>query len=405
MFDSRKIDDFFDGSKPFENDKVDDKAEKSKWLRFVKLAFPCFAAALLGVMLIMPSIKKSVNLQNNITVPRKNEMEQLHMEQTVYSATDADNRINTVRADSVDELSPGSKIIKMANPSGTVPNDKGIWHINADTGYFNQEKNILTLEKNVKAQDDEGTVLTTSKAAYDFGREFGSGQEKIFAEGDWGKVVSAGFEYDKKKSILVLLGEHTITTNSGSLSATEKTTVYQSESKSVSVQNVVISKGGDTIQADKVINYFTKGGKRELKRTEAFGNVQIISAGGKAFADKGVYNPQNAKAELSGNVRIISPKGTAVSDKAVYDLKTAKTELFGNVHIETPKGNASGDKGVYNPLTAEIELEGNVRLEQNGNVIYGFRAVTDLNTSVSRVLPDKTGDGRVSGIFYNKRKK
>ena len=75
MFDSHKIDDYFDGKRPFENAKPDDKPKTSVWLRFVKLGFPCLAAAILGVMVVMPNIKKSVDLQDDITVPRKNEME------------------------------------------------------------------------------------------------------------------------------------------------------------------------------------------------------------------------------------------------------------------------------------------------------------------------------------------
>ena len=50
MFDSHKIDDYFDGKRPFENAKPDDKPKTSVWLRFVKLGFPCLAAAILGVM-------------------------------------------------------------------------------------------------------------------------------------------------------------------------------------------------------------------------------------------------------------------------------------------------------------------------------------------------------------------
>lgn len=376
MFDSRKIDDFFDGSKPFENDKTEVHTEVSGWLRFIKLGFPCLAAAIFGLMLVMPNIKKSVDFQNSATAPRKNEMEQLHMEQTVYNATDANNRVNVVHADSVDEVSPGSKIIRMTNPDGEIPTDSGRWYIKSDIGYFNQESNVLTLEKNIRAVDEKGTQVITSKAVYDFNAETGSGREKVYANGEWGKMEAEGFDYDKKTAVLILRGKHKITGGEGVLSAEEKTTFYQDGNKSVSEKNVVITRGEDILQADRIVNYFTSGGRKELKRSEAFGNV-----------------------------RIISPKGTATGDRGIYNQKTGKAELFGKVRIETPKGRASGDKGIYNPQTGKVELEGNVCLEQNGNVIYGSRAITDLNTSVSRVLSGKTSDSRVSGTFYSKRKK
>ena len=75
MFDSHKIDDYFNGERPFENTQPDDKPKMSGWLRVVKLGFPCLAAAIFGVMLVMPNIKKSVELQNDVTIPRKNEKE------------------------------------------------------------------------------------------------------------------------------------------------------------------------------------------------------------------------------------------------------------------------------------------------------------------------------------------
>ena len=77
MFDSRKIDAFFDEEKLLKRQIEESKPPISGWARFVKLGFPCIAALLFGLMVIMPNIKKSVDLRDNITLPRKNEMEKL----------------------------------------------------------------------------------------------------------------------------------------------------------------------------------------------------------------------------------------------------------------------------------------------------------------------------------------
>ena len=89
MFDSHKIDDYFDGEKSLEGQFDNNKLQTSGWYRIAKLGFPCVAAALLGLMIVMPSIRKSVDLRDNITVPRKNEIDKLHIESTVFNMTDS----------------------------------------------------------------------------------------------------------------------------------------------------------------------------------------------------------------------------------------------------------------------------------------------------------------------------
>ena len=182
MFDSRKIDDYFNGKRQLDEIRYNNKPQTSRWLRFVKLGFPCVAAAILGVMLVMPNIKKSIDLQNNVTMPRKNEMEKLHIEQTVYHTTDSKNRVGTVTADSVDEVAPGSKEVKINSPKGEIPTDNGMIKINAVEGYFNQEKNMLRLNGHVNAIDESGTVVRTEEVVYDFdaAHDFGL-KERVLA--------------------------------------------------------------------------------------------------------------------------------------------------------------------------------------------------------------------------------
>lgn len=343
MFDSHKIDDYFNGERPFENTQPDDKPKMSGWLRVVKLGFPCLAAAIFGVMLVMPNIKKSVELQNDVTIPRKNEMEKLHIENTVYYATDSKNRVSTITADSVDEMTPTSKEVKINTPKADISTDNGNIKVSADTGFFNQEKNILKLQQNVNALDEKGTKIKTLAAEYDFTKEYGHGNERLNAEGDWGDLEAQGFEFFKTTNILVLKGKHVVTTSQGTLTADIETRYFQNAHKSVSIGNVVVRQGDNILYANKLIAFYSASNK--LERAEAFGNVKII----------------------------------------------------------TPKGKAYGSSGVYNPKTAKVELIGAVKLEQNGNIINGDKAETDLNTQISRITGNKKTGGRITGTFYSKR--
>ena len=206
MFDSKKIDSYFDNKQNFELSNADLQRKSVSWRRMFKLTLPCVAAALLGIMVVIPNIRKSVDLQDNITVPRKGEMEKLHIEQTVFNSTDNKNRVNKIVADSVDETSPGSKIVRIANPRGSIPTDSGVAEITASEGFFNQNNNVLSLSADVRAVVDNDTVITSTEANYDFDKEYGWGDKAIKAKGEWGNLTAEAFSYDKSKEILTLKG-------------------------------------------------------------------------------------------------------------------------------------------------------------------------------------------------------
>ena len=79
MLDTKKIDSYFDGKKNLSLDSSAVMPKKISWRRVFKLGLPCLAAAIFGIMVVMPNIRKNVDLRDNITIPRKNEMEKLHI--------------------------------------------------------------------------------------------------------------------------------------------------------------------------------------------------------------------------------------------------------------------------------------------------------------------------------------
>ena len=375
MFDSQKIDAYFNGAKPLASPKKKVARTTDVSSRFVKLGFPCIAAALLGVMIIMPNIKKSVDIRDQITLPRKSEMEKLHAEQVVLNTTDSKNRVNKVWADNMDELEIGSEEITVNNPRAEIASDNGIIFISADVGTVNQNTKILHLTQNVKAVDEENNSVQTAKATYEFETEYGYGDEKVYASGDWGNLTTEGFTYDKNKALLILLGNTEINTDKGTLRSNKETHVFPNENKVVSIGNAVVERQNNSLFADKIINYFSQGSKKTLLKTEAFGKVKIVA-----------------------------PKGTATAQRAVYLADTGIAELFDDVVINTEKGIAKGSRAVYNSEANTVDLYGNVVLEQGDNFMHGQHIHTDLNTSISTMTADKKQGARVSGVFYKKRK-
>ena len=150
-----------------------------------------------------------------------------------------------------------------------------------------------------------------------------------------------GFEYDQNKNLLILNGKSKITNQNGDLIANKKIKYYRLEDKIEAEGNVAVSTQNNTLYADLM------------------------------------------KADL------ISRKG--------FEIK--KIEAFGNVKIVTTDGIAKGDYAIYNPLKSEVELLNNVSIEKDGNIIYGQKAITNLQTSVSKIVANPKSKNRVSGII------
>jgi len=381
MFDSRKIDSYFEENHPQRRLETDNTPPQSKWLRFIKLFAPCFAALLVGLMVVIPNIKKSVDLNSDVTIPRKNEIEKLHIEDTVFNSVDNKNRVNTVWADSVDEVEPGSQKVKIINPRGYVPLDNGEININSQNGYFTRDTTVLELEDNVSAVINGKTTVTTQKATYDFKKEYGFGDMPVNAVGDWGTLQAKAFTFNKKRNQLNLKGYNQITTDKGILTAEKETRIYRNDNKSVSYGNATIQQAESSMRADKIIAYFSDKGKKQIKKLEAYGKAVITMEDKTLLADKvEVLFTLNAKNEI----------------KTAY--------AYGNVQVITTKGTAHGKRGVYSPQAQKVDLYDDVVLEQNGNFIKGTHAQTDLSTSVSRITANEKNGGRISGIFYKRKK-
>ncbi|MBQ8870901.1 MAG: LPS export ABC transporter periplasmic protein LptC [Alphaproteobacteria bacterium] len=344
MVDVYKIDEFFNGKRPFAEKKAKKQNAKVRFLHILKLVMPSFAAVIIGFIMVFPSLKKeSVVLKTDITVPKEGELEKLHIEKTVFSITNEENEISTFTADSLDEIEPGSKIVKIINPKGKLPAGKkgDMADLVAKTGFYNQNEENIKVQDDVKVVYADGSTVLTQSAEYDFNKAFGFGNDDIHAYGTWGKLWAQGFEYYQQDELLVLKGK----------------------SKVVSENKV--------LTADEQIKYY-----RLKNKVEAIGNVKVVTDTNTLFANRMVAD-------------LISSNG----------LNIKKIEAFGKVKIVTKDGVAKGDYAIYEPQKNQIELNGNVSIEKDENVIYGQKAITNLKTSISKIVSDTKGKNRVSGVI------
>ncbi len=213
MFDSHKIDAYFNGEKDLHSQGKTALARRAKIMRFIKLTFPCLAALLIGLLIIIPNLQNDDSrFSLDITCPKKGELEKLHMEKTVFYITDADNKIHNFTADNIDETEPGSKLLKLINPEGIIPGADKTWiSLRAPYGYFNQNTNILQLLENVEMFHSDGMTAQSTEILIDFKQSRAYGVKPVTVDGEQGRIEAEGFEYHNKKNLLVFTGKsHTI---------------------------------------------------------------------------------------------------------------------------------------------------------------------------------------------------
>lgn len=406
MFDSQKLDAYFDEKDTANTRAKSVRMSNSSWRRLIKIMLPCVAAMLVGLMIVIPNIKKNIDLTDTITMPRKNEMEQLHIEQTVFNITDSKNRVNKIVADNVDEIEADSQRYKIINPKATVPTDNGKMVITSKIGWFNQQTNVLDLEDNVNAVIDDNTVVQTATASYNFDTAKGWGKQDVNAKGDWGTMRAQAFEYDKNKELLILKGKHRIETTRGILIGDKETRIYRLENKTVTVGRAEITQAEKKLQADKIVAYFSDKGKKELLKAEAYGNVLITTPKEKISGEEGYYSAEDGKIEMFAaskkasqpknfvevqqNDRIMHARRVVLylSDDGKNEIKRA--EAFGDVKIITQNEIISGGEGYYMPQTGKIELYGTAKnLQQQKGIVEIIQGENALHAKRVEVFLDK----------------
>ena len=209
MENNKDIDSYFANTGLKKESKSPELDRRHKLIKSIELLFPSIAAILLGLLIIIPHAKQSEeSFGLDITLPKQGELEKLHVESSELFITDKDNKVNEFNADNIDETAPGSKLIKLSNPKGKIPTLKGSWYnIEAPAGYYDQNKNTLKLEQNVKMTYSEGYTATTEAMEYDFQKNFGFSTTPTHGEGAAGQIDSQGFKFYKNQNLLIFTGK------------------------------------------------------------------------------------------------------------------------------------------------------------------------------------------------------
>lgn len=216
MFDKEKIDSYFNQTEQYETPKKLTKENKhSSLVKKAKLILPSFAAILMGVLLVYPYIVPQVyDIKLEITKPQKGELEKLHITNTTFYINDANNQVNNFTAQSIDETAPGSKLIKLTNPEGIIPQNEQKWtNIKSPIGYYNQKDNTLELSSYVDLFYSEGMNVNIEKITYNFNTGIANSNTPVTAQGILGDLKAQGLTFYKNKGLLIFKGPVNIIIN------------------------------------------------------------------------------------------------------------------------------------------------------------------------------------------------
>ncbi len=236
-----------------------------------------------------------------------------------------------------------------------------------------------------------------------------------------------------------------ISANAGNitLDADKSVEYHQKEQKLVAIGNAVARKDDMVIKAEKLIGWYAPRNKTKISRVEAHQNVQMTSAQSQAFGDKLIYDVTKDSAVLTGapahikipdaditaeghityyqneqkaiaenNVVAIDNKGNKVhadlmtawfKKDAADKLALDKINIEKNVKIISKDATITALKGVYYASSGKVKLFDDIVINQDGNILRGSTAETDLNTGISKILSGGASK-RVSGVFKEKKK-
>lgn len=353
MADIKRIDEFFNGAKPFEELPTHKLSTKEKFVRSAKLIMPSLAAVLIGLLVLYPSLKQEDAVADlTDTLPKKGELEKLHIENTEISITDKDNKVSQIFADQVDETTPGSKLMKIINPRGELPagsKDERV-KVSSDIGYYNQNANTLKVENNVKAVYSDGTTVKTQEAFYDFNKSFGNGDKAVYAQGNWGQLWSEGFKYDQGQEILSLIGNSKVLNKTQTMTAEKEVRYYRLQNRVEAEHNVHVQDKGSNLKTDFLKAFLKPNGKIEFEHMEAYGNVEVVNADNTMYADtaKAYFSGQDISSmEAKGQVKVVSAQNTMTADRALAAFnkgEISQITAYDNVKIVDAKDTLYADK-------------------------------------------------------------
>lgn len=411
MFETQKIDSFFSGEKNLldEEEKIY-ISRRTKIVRFLKLFLPCLTALLLGLGIALFDFEANSDSTIALAEEEKVYFEKFRMKNTVFEITEKDNQFSTLKASVVEEVKANSKIYDLTNPEANTLDKGREVTARAQKGVYNQKKQLLTLKDSVVANYDKQMEIHTNSVFYNFKTEEGYGNEKITGSGEKGDFAADKFKFDKKNGVITLISNVFLKSKDIEIRTPKQAQLFKDKNKFVAPQATVI-KGKDILKGDTLTAYFKDTKTFDIEKADCVGNVEITSNGKKAYADRGEYFASQNIVKLFNQVKIVDNSGyVAMGEEGVFDNNKKIFTLRRNVMVQGKNGyKATAEIGIYDLNKKTFTLDKNVRIDKGMSVITAPKAVYFQAKDEFRLYDDVTvvqEDGIAkakSGVYYVKK--
>ena len=234
--------------------------------------------------------------------------------------------------------------------------DKSPLEINADQGIeWRRDQNTYVASGNARASRGDLELFADVLTAHYRDAPDGSSEiYKITADGNV-RIVSPNEKaegdrgaYDVDNGVVVLLGENLrLTTPEEVITARDSLEYWELKQMAVARGDAIAKREDRRISADVLAAHYEPGAdeKLELRRIEAYGNVEVETEKEFASGDRGTYFVDKELATLQGGVKITRGQNQMNGDYAEVDLVTGVSRLL---------SSGSGVKGMILPKdTAE----------------------------------------------------
>ncbi len=411
MFETQKIDIFFSGEKNLlDEEEKDYMIWRIKVVRFLKLFLPCLTALLCGVGIVLFDFDSDKDSTIVFASDEKIYFEKFRMKNTVFEITEKDNDMSTLKADMVEETEPGKKRYDLTAPRAKTFDGIKTITLAAKTGKYDQTQQVLDLLTDVVANYDEQMEIKTNSATYSFAKEAGYGNEKVIGNGENGYFEADKFTFDKGKGVVTLIHNVFIKNETTELRTPETASLFLNDNKFIAT-NATIKKDNEILKGNTVTALFKDTRSFEISYVYADGQSQITFEGKTAFADKSEYNETTGLVKLFGHVKVITDNGyTASADNGIYNAKTQIFTLIDNVQVKNESGyTAVAQKGIYNLSQNTFTLQDNVCITKDDNIIMAPKAIYFQDKDEFRFYEDvkikqKNGIATAkSGVYYIKK--
>lgn len=177
------------------------KKNERRSVKLAKLILFCIAAALVGTLMIWPSINQQKNdFAIDLIKNMPKEAEKLEIINPKIYGADLKNQPYSISCNTAVETGPKSRIVRLDKPKADIElNDDSFIAINANSGLFNQKTYILSLEGVVNIYHDKGYQANATDVKIDLKKGVLFSDSGVSAQGPSGSITAKGFKFYKNE--------------------------------------------------------------------------------------------------------------------------------------------------------------------------------------------------------------